>query len=81
MLLRGLALYAIGDTPASLAVPLRQAAALSVPAAAVRCLAAPLRALEGNDREAIAAWQAAITAGLEAAPVDRAARRCAPATG
>jgi hypothetical protein len=66
VLLRGLALYALGDTPASLAVPVRQAAALSAPPAAVQAVVGATRALEGNDREAIAAWQAAIDAGLDA---------------
>jgi hypothetical protein len=69
VLLRGLALYALGDTPASLAVPLRQAAAMSVSPAAVQVIMGATRALEGNDREAIAAWLAAIDAGLDASTV------------
>jgi hypothetical protein len=65
--LRALALYALGDTPSSLSAPLRLAEQQSASPAAVRILAGGVRALEGNDREALAAWDAALTAGADTA--------------
>jgi tetratricopeptide (TPR) repeat protein len=65
--LRALALYALGDTPASLAAPLRLAEQHLASPAAVQIIAGGLRALGGNDREALAAWDAALAAGAEAA--------------
>jgi predicted Zn-dependent protease len=70
-LLRTLALFALGDTPTSLAVSLRQAATPSTPPAALWVVIGATRALEGNDRDAIAAWQSAISTGLDAAIVSR----------
>ena len=70
-LLRTLALYALGDTPASLAVSLRQAATASAQPAALQVVTGATRALEGNDRDAIAAWQAAIGAGFDPPTVSR----------
>ena len=64
--LRTLALYALGDSPSSLTAPLRLAAQQSSPAA-VQIIAGGCRALEGNDREALAAWDAAQSAGADAA--------------
>ena len=68
-LLRTLALYALGDTPTSLAVSLRQAATASAPPAALQVVLGATRALEGSDRDAIAAWQAAMAAGFDAPTV------------
>jgi tetratricopeptide (TPR) repeat protein len=60
--LRVLALYALGDSPASLSAPLRQSAQHP----AVLMLTGAVRALEGNDRDAVAAWDAAVAAGVDA---------------
>ena len=71
--LRALALYALGDTPSSLAAPLRLAEQQSASPVAVQIIAGGLRALEGNDRDALAAWNAALSAGAETsvlAPAD-----------
>ena len=65
--LRVLARYAIGDTPASLNAPLSQAEHDSAPPAATSIIRGALRALEGNDREALSAWDAAVSGG--ASPV------------
>jgi hypothetical protein len=65
-LLRALALYAIGESAASLATPLRQALAQAVAPAAVHLMLGAVRVLEGNDRDAIAAWEAAVEAGTDA---------------
>jgi hypothetical protein len=63
--LRALALYALGDTPSSLAAPLRLAEQLAASPVAVHIIAGGLRALEGNDRDALAAWNAALLAGAD----------------
>jgi hypothetical protein len=63
--LRGLALFALGDTPAAVSLPLRQAMdQLSSPGPAHLLIGAS-RAIEGNDREAAAAWRTAATTGLD----------------
>ena len=67
--LRALALYALGDTPASLTAPLRAAEQQSASPAAVQIIAGGLLALAGNDREAVAAWAAAVAAGADARTV------------
>jgi hypothetical protein len=64
-LLRALALYAIGDAPAGVNAALRHAQQLSAPAGPAAVLAGAVRALEGNDRDAIDAWQTALTAGFD----------------
>jgi len=66
-LLRALALYAIGDTVASLAGPLLLASQQGAPAAAVQMLTGAVRASEGNDLDAIAAWTSAMAGGVDAA--------------
>jgi Tetratricopeptide repeat len=65
--LRALSLYALGDTTTAVAVPLRQATEAGAPGAAIQTLTGGLRAFEGNDREALAAWQRAVDAGLPGA--------------
>jgi hypothetical protein len=67
--LRALALYALGDTPASSIGPLREAEQQSASPAAVQIIAGGFRALAGNDREAVAAWAAAEAAGADARAV------------
>ena len=62
--LRGLALLALGDTPASLGVQFEQALRQSAPPGPVRVLIGAARALEGQDRAAAAAWQAALDDGF-----------------
>ncbi|MDP1568823.1 MAG: hypothetical protein Q8L86_02370 [Vicinamibacterales bacterium] len=62
--LRGLALLALGDAPASVAVQLEQALRLEAPAGPVRVLIGTARALESQHRAAAAAWQAALDAGF-----------------
>lgn len=62
--LRALSLYALGDTTTAVAVPLRQATEAGTPVAAIQTLTGGLRAIEGNDREALAAWQRAVDGGL-----------------
>lgn len=64
-LLRTLAMYALGDTAASLAPPLLQSLQRSVAPAAVHLLLGAVRAAGNNDAEAIAAWEAAQAAGLD----------------
>lgn len=61
--LRTLALYALGDSPGTLVAPLRLAQEQAAHPAGAGILAGGLRALEGNDREALAAWDAALDAG------------------
>jgi hypothetical protein len=63
--LRSLALYGLGDSPTSLAAPLRQALQQSAAPAALQIMLGAIRALEANDREAVVAWEAAIAAGAE----------------
>jgi hypothetical protein len=65
--LRALGLYALGDTPASLTAPLRLARQQSAPSAGTEIIVGAVHALEGNDREALAAWSAAHGAGAETA--------------
>ncbi len=62
--LRGLALLALGDTPASVAVQLEQARRLSAPSGPLGVLIGAARALEGQDRAAAASWQAALDEGF-----------------
>ena len=62
--LRALSLYALGDTATAVAVPLRQATEAGAPVGAIHTLTGGLRAFEGNDREALAAWHSAIDSGL-----------------
>jgi tetratricopeptide (TPR) repeat protein len=63
--LRGIGLYAIGD--ARLACTLiRQAAQLSAPDAPVQVFHGACRAIEGSDRDAIAAWETAAGSGIDA---------------
>ncbi|HXG89887.1 MAG TPA: hypothetical protein VNJ02_16280 [Vicinamibacterales bacterium] len=61
--IRALGLFAVGDTPTGIAVALRDA---EVSTPGVEMLLGALRALEGNDRDAAAAWQRAIAAGFPA---------------
>jgi tetratricopeptide (TPR) repeat protein len=65
--LRALTLYALGDTPTAVAVSLRQAAQLGAPAATLQMIRGAAHALEGNDRDAITAWQEATAGGINAA--------------
>jgi tetratricopeptide repeat protein len=62
--LRALALYSLGDTTTAVALRLRQGAEAGASAAAIHTLTGGLRAFEGNDREALAAWHTAIDSGL-----------------
>jgi hypothetical protein len=62
--LRGLALYGLGDTPTAVCAQFRQALQQSAPPATVQVFLGACRALEHNDREAVAAWEAALGAGL-----------------
>ncbi len=63
--LRGLALYALGDTSTAIALPLRQAAQSAGTSAGVHVLLGATHALEGRDRDALIAWDAAVAAGLD----------------
>jgi tetratricopeptide (TPR) repeat protein len=63
--LRALALYALGDTSTAVASALRQALESGAAAAAAHLLIGASRALEGNDREAVAAWQTAMAGGID----------------
>ena len=64
---RGLAQYALGDSPTAAAVPLQQALQMGgVAAGPVQALLGACRAAAGSDRDAVAAWQAALDAGLPA---------------
>ncbi len=65
--LRGIGLFALGDPRVAVTL-LRQALQLSPNAAAQLYLGA-CRALDGNDRDAISAWQSAIEADMPAAIV------------
>jgi hypothetical protein len=60
--LRALALYGLGDTPTAVCAPLRQAATSETLPVTVHVLFGACRALEGNDRDAAAAWQASLDA-------------------
>jgi hypothetical protein len=62
--LRAFALYALGDTPAAVSAPLRQALSLLAVRGPAHLLIGASRALEGNDREAVAAWTEAMETGL-----------------
>ncbi len=64
--LRGLALYALGDTSTAIALPLRQAAQSASTSAGAHVLLGATHALEGRDRDALIAWDAAVAAGLDA---------------
>jgi hypothetical protein len=70
--LRGIGLYALGD-PRMSSTLLRQSAAAAASrsgeAAAAQLYFGAARALEANDRDAIAAWQAALDAGMPASVV------------
>ena len=63
--LRGLALYALGDSATAIAAALRQAQQSGVPHGAIDVLLGASRALAGQDREALASWQAAVGAGVD----------------
>lgn len=63
-MLRALALYALGDNPASVFALAQQALEKGASPAAGGVLIGAVRALEGNDREAAGVWQAAADAGL-----------------
>ena len=63
--LRTLALYALGEGPTTLAGPLGQILKAPGSPVAAQILMGGVRALDGNDREAIAAWDAAIGAGAD----------------
>jgi hypothetical protein len=67
--LRTLALYALGETATMLAAPLAQILKAPGSPAAAQILMGATRALDGNDREAIAAWDAAIAAGADAGAI------------
>jgi hypothetical protein len=64
--LRTLAMYAIGDNPASLSSSLQQASQRQVAPGAVQTMLGAVRALENRDRDAVAAWNAAIASGASA---------------
>lgn len=64
--LRALTLYALGDAPATIAILLEQALRQSAPPGPTRALLGAARALDGQDRAAAAAWQAALDDGFEA---------------
>ena len=63
--LRGVGLYALGD-PRMARTMLGQAMQRLTPNPVAQLFLGACRALEGNDREAIAAWQAAVDAGVPA---------------
>lgn len=63
-MLRALGLYALGDTPRVIAAALQRSPQPDTPAG--RLLGGALRALEGSDADAVAAWTQAIQAGLTA---------------
>jgi len=65
--LTGLALYSIGDQSA--ATTLQRALQLGAPAGPVHTLIGGARAAQGRDPDAIAAWQAAIDAGMRSSLV------------
>ncbi|MEO8680616.1 MAG: hypothetical protein ABI665_16310 [Vicinamibacterales bacterium] len=66
--LTALALYSVGDATSS-SVQLQRALQLNAPAGGVQFLLGAARALQGRDADAIAAWQAAIDAGMPARSV------------
>lgn len=61
---RAIALYALGDTPETIAVHLRQALARGAPAAPTHVFLGACGALVGNDRDAATSWTLAADAGL-----------------
>jgi tetratricopeptide (TPR) repeat protein len=65
--LRALALYALGDSATAVGVQLRLAQPLAASAGPSQVLLGGLRALEGNDRDALASWTSAIASGIDAA--------------
>jgi hypothetical protein len=65
--LRGLALYALGDTSTAIALPLRQAAQSTNSSAGAGVLLGATHALDGRDRDALTTWDAAVAAGLDTA--------------
>jgi tetratricopeptide (TPR) repeat protein len=64
--LRLIGLYALGDNVQSLVGSVQQPAVRAAALAASQTILGALRATEGNDREAVAAWEAAIAAGADA---------------
>lgn len=64
--LRALALYALGDTATAVAASLRPTLQVPAPPPALHILVGALRAIEGNDREAIDSWMTALEAGIDA---------------
>ena len=64
--LRTVALFALGDGPASLAAPLQQSRQKGASAAAVQIMLGAIQALEGRNADAISDWEAAVTAGASA---------------
>ncbi len=67
--LRGVALYALGDSPRAVATLLQQAAAQGAPAAPVQLVLGASYALGGDDRAAVTAWNRAREGGIDDAAV------------
>ena len=65
LVLRGLALYGLGDSTRAVAAQLQQAAAQGAPAAPVQLVLGAAHALSGDDRSAVAAWNLAREGGID----------------
>jgi hypothetical protein len=67
--LRGIGLYALGDSPRAVAVHFRRALELEAPPGTAQVFLGACQALDGFDRSAIGDWEAALDAGLPRAPL------------
>jgi Tetratricopeptide repeat len=63
--LRGMALYALGDSSRAVALPFRRALELNAPPGTAQVYLAACQAIDGYDRSAIGDWEAAIEAGID----------------
>ena len=63
--LRGMALYALGDSARAVTVPLRRALEAGAPAGSAQVFLAACQAIDGYDRSAVADWDAAIEGGVD----------------
>lgn len=65
-LLRAIGLFALGDTPNALSAPLRLAQEHRAPVPPLRVMIGASSALEGRDKDALAAWMNAAEGGFDA---------------
>jgi predicted transcriptional regulator len=63
--LRGMALYALGDSARAVAVHFRRALELNAPPGTAQVFLAACQAMDGFDRSAIGDWDAALEAGFD----------------